>query len=129
MKKSIISFSLICLVGMTAIAADAPWKAPWGASNMQNPVPANADSIAAGQKIFLGTGQCVSCHGTSGIGDGAAGAQLTPKPANLTKIVAETDGALFWKISTGKGAMPPTKDTLTDTERWEVINFIRSLKK
>jgi len=129
MKKSIINISAICLLGMTAIAADAPWKAPWGASNTQNPIPANADSIAAGQTVFAGKGQCVSCHGTSGIGDGPAGAQLQPHPADLTKIAGETDGALFWKLTTGKGAMPATKDTLSDTERWEVINYIRSLKK
>ena len=131
MKKSIINISIICLLGLTAIAADAPapWKAPWGASNTQNPIPANAESIAAGRQVFTGQGLCVSCHGTGGAGDGPAGAQLQPHPADLTKIAAETDGALFWKITTGRGAMPATKDTLSDTQRWEVINYIRSLKK
>ena len=127
MKKSIFTIIAISLLGPLAIAATAPWTAPWGASNTQNPVPANAESIAAGQKVFAA--QCVSCHGTGGAGDGPAGAQLQPPPANLTKITGETDGALFWKLTTGRGPMPATKDTLSSTERWEVINYIRTLKK
>jgi len=128
-KKSLITICALSLLGSLALAQTTPWNAPFGAVNNPNPVPVNPDTLAAGQAIFTGKGQCVSCHGTAGIGDGPAGAQLTPKPANLTKITGETDGSLFWKLTNGRGAMPPTKDSLSNTERWEVINYVRSLKK
>ena len=39
--------------------------------------------------------------------DGPAGAALNPKPKDLAgKVVqAQTDGELFWKISTGRGGI------------------------
>jgi mono/diheme cytochrome c family protein len=40
----------------------------------------------------------------------------------------ETDGELFWKISHGRGPMPPWGH-LADNDRWAVIRYIRSLKK
>jgi mono/diheme cytochrome c family protein len=73
---------------------------------------------------------CVSCHGASGKGDGAAAVALNPKPADWTsaRVQGETDGELFWKISNGRGAMPPWKH-LPENERWSLIQYIRSLKK
>jgi mono/diheme cytochrome c family protein len=43
-------------------------------------------------------------------------------------VQSETDGELFWKISTGRGAMPPWKH-LPEKDRWEIVNYIRTLKK
>ena len=44
------------------------------------------------------------------------------------KLAKETDGELFWKISNGRGPMPPWKH-LPDQERWELVNYIRTLQK
>ena len=65
-----------------------------------------------------------------GRGDGAAAVALTPKPADWTsgRVQDEPDGELFWKISNGRGAMPPWKH-LPENDRWAVIRYIRSLKK
>jgi mono/diheme cytochrome c family protein len=65
-----------------------------------------------------------------GKGDGAAAAALNPKPADWTsgRVQDEADGELFWKISTGRGAMPPWKH-LPENDRWAVLRYIRSLKK
>ncbi|PYM11442.1 MAG: cytochrome c class I, partial [Candidatus Rokuibacteriota bacterium] len=73
---------------------------------------------------------CVPCHGPSGKGDGPAAAALTPKPANWTsdKVKKEADGELFWKISNGRGPMPPWKH-LPEKERWQIVNYIRTLQK
>ena len=40
---------------------------------------------------------------------------------------AETDGSLFWKISEGRGPMPPWKQVLTDKQRWQVVDYLRKL--
>ena len=59
----------------------------------------------------------------------AAAALPPPKPANWTSeaVQKEADGELFWKISNGRGAMPPWKH-LPEKDRWELVNYIRSLK-
>ncbi len=72
---------------------------------------------------------CRPCHGPRFKGDGPAAIALNPKPADWTsaRVQGQTDRELFWKISTGRGAMPPWKH-LSEKERWAVIRFIKSLK-
>ncbi|HKB24589.1 MAG TPA: cytochrome c [Methylomirabilota bacterium] len=114
------------VVGSAAVAAaQGPWVAPPEAKNLKNPVK-GIDNAKKLVEI-----NCVSCHGTSGHGDGPAAAALPPpKPANWTseRVQKETDGELFWKISNGRGVMPPWKDMLKENERWAIINYIRTLK-
>ena len=109
--------------------AQGEWKAPAEAKNVKNPLPKDAKTTAEGKK--LAETNCVSCHGPGGKGDGPAAAALPPpKPANWTaaKIKSETDGELFWKISNGRGAMPPWKH-LPEKDRWALVTYIRSLQK
>lgn len=63
-------------------------------------------------------------------GNGAAAIALNPKPADWTapRVHDQTDGDLFWKISTGRGAMPSWKQ-LPERERWALVRFIRTLEK
>jgi mono/diheme cytochrome c family protein len=108
--------------------AQAPWVAPDAEKAKKSPLPPSAKAVADGKKSAQVN--CVSCHGASGKGDGAAAAALNPKPADWTsdRVQKETDGELFWKISNGRGAMPPWKH-LPENERWALIQYIRSLKK
>lgn len=121
------------LMGGTAglVAAQGEWKAPGDAKKVKNPLAdkkKDAKVLADGKK--LADVNCASCHGPKGMGDGPAAAALNPKPANWTsdKVSKETDGELFWKISNGRGAMPPWKH-LPEKDRWTLINYIRSLHK
>src|SRR5688500_15011176 len=105
--------------------AQGEWVAPPAEKAKKNPVKGIGNAKKSAET------NCSSCHGTSGKGDGAAAAALPPpKPADWTsaKVQKETDGELFWKISNGRGAMPPWKH-LPENERWELVNYIRSLKK
>ena len=66
------------------------------------------------------------------MGDGPGGKVIKVKPANFTdaKLMSgETDGSLFWKMSEGRGPMPSWKDTLSDKERWQLVDYIRKLGK
>ena len=49
-------------------------------------------------------------------------------PWTAEAVQKQTDGEIFWKISNGRGAMPPWKH-LPEKERWELVNYIRSLAK
>lgn len=104
------------------------WVAPKDADRIVNPLKGNSASIARGKIIF--NQFCFICHGTKGKGDGIAGAALKPKPANLTTtaVKSESDGAMFWKITTGRPPMAKYKEILDETKRWDVINYIRTLK-
>jgi mono/diheme cytochrome c family protein len=84
-------------------------------------------SILAGKKVYVQL--CVVCHGDKGKGDGIAGVNLSPRPADhsLAKFQKQTDGAIFWKISTGKAPMASYEKILTVTQRWQVINYLRTL--
>ena len=107
-----------------------PWVVPDAAKNKKNPVASNAASIAAGKALW--STHCKSCHGTKGLGDGAKAAQLRTEPGDFSKAVAQsqTDGALFFKMSEGRGDMPSFKKKLPEEEdRWNLVNFIRTLKK
>jgi mono/diheme cytochrome c family protein len=102
------------------------WKAPPTVVHRPNPVQANANTIALGQKLYVSN--CMSCHGQSGRGDGPGGAALEKKPADLgARIKAgETDGELFWKITEGRSPMVSWK-SLSETQRWELVNYIKTL--
>ena len=108
-------------------AASAEWKAPAGEAEKKNPVAPSPPTLAAGKGVY--SRECVSCHGLGGKGDGKKGRDLQPLPANLSdpKVTAQTDGALFWKISTGRKPMPSFQKELSDDERWQVIDYIRTL--
>lgn len=121
----------LMLAGATvgAVWAQDEWKAPPEVKSLKNPLPKDAKTIAEGKK--LADTNCVACHGPGGKGDGPAAAALPPpKPANWTgpKVKSETDGDLFWKISNGRGAMPPWKH-LPEKDRWALVTYIRSLQK
>jgi mono/diheme cytochrome c family protein len=100
------------------------------AAQMKNPVAADATSIAAGKAVFQKN--CASCHGETGKGDGKMGAELNPKPSDLTDAEwkhGSTDGEIYKVIHDGvqKTAMKSFKSKLTDHEIWDVVNYTRSL--
>ena len=68
--------------GTFVLAQGSDWRAPASAANRPNPVPANANTIALGQKLY--TANCFTCHGAEGNGDGPGAATLEKKPANGT---------------------------------------------
>jgi mono/diheme cytochrome c family protein len=119
------AITLVAGAAMTAAWAQGEWKAPAEGKAMKNPVKGVGNA-----KKNIET-NCVTCHGPGGKGDGPAAAALPPpKPADWTsaKVASETDGELFWKISNGRGAMPPWKH-LPEKDRWEIVNYIRTLQK
>jgi mono/diheme cytochrome c family protein len=108
--------------------AQTPWTAPASEKSKKSPIAASPKVAEQGKKAAQVN--CVACHGKSGKGDGAAAVALNPKPADWTsaKIQAESDGELFWKITTGRGAMPAWRH-LAENDRWALVQYIRTLKK
>ncbi len=109
-------------------------EVPHEYEDLVNPFVGDAEALAMGAVLFEVT--CASCHGATGMGDGAAAAALDPKPATLVNsdIMDElSDGYLFWRISEG-GAMEPFNSLMpawgsgfTDDQIWQLVTHIRSL--
>ena len=126
--KTILTITLICLTAYFA-SAQSTWKAPKSADAIANPLKGDATAAKKGKKTY--TQLCVICHGAVGKGDGVAGAALNPKPANFTKeaFSKQTDGAIYWKLTNGKAPMAAYKHIISETERWQLVNYLRTLKK
>lgn len=106
--------------------AQAPWVAPASEKAKKNPSPNDKKTIDQGEKVAKVN--CASCHGARGKGDGAASVALNPKPADWTsaRVQDEADGEIFWKITTGRGAMPSWRH-LPENDRWALVRYIRTL--
>jgi len=131
-KKQLATALIILIAVFFAFGARAqskPWIAPAAAQAIKNPVAASPDILKAAKTLYITN--CAPCHGEKGKGDGPAAASLTPKPADHTSAALhnESDGSLFWKLSEGRTPMPQYKKILTETQRWELIDYIRSLGK
>jgi mono/diheme cytochrome c family protein len=96
---------------------------------LRNPIPVTRETLERGQDIYINSG-CVSCHGISGRGDGPVAPTLRPRPADFRVHMAagHSDGQLFDWVTNGfpETAMPAFAGTLTETDRWYVITYIRS---
>src|SRR3954451_4044848 len=116
----------------SAAAADSKsdkWLSPAPSAAKKNPVAPVQQSVAAGQKIY--SKPCAMCHGKSGDADGPAVIELNIHPAKLSdpKLSIESDGSLFWKITNGKKPMPAYGKRISETDRWNVVNYVRTLSK
>ncbi len=127
-------------VGLAALAAACtqvpsggggrpPWQAPADAAATINPLARDGAGEAAGLDLY--DFHCADCHGPEGRGDGPDAAWLRPRPPNLTSpaILSQSDGALRWKMATGRGGMPGYAEDLTDADLWRLVLAVRGLNK
>jgi len=94
----------------------------------KNPVKFTETSVAKGKKRYVT--QCALCHGDKGDGKGdvAADMKLTlPDFTNPDSLKDRTDGELFAFIGTGKEPMPGQGGRMKETERWDLVNYLRAL--
>jgi mono/diheme cytochrome c family protein len=130
MGACLVLGTCVFAAGRVAAQEPTPWVAPEDAKKVKNPVAPNQENMANAEQLF--TDNCVLCHGEKGMGDGPGAKTIKVKPANFTDakmMAAETDGSLYWKMTNGRGPMPSWRDTLSDQERWELVNYIRKLTK
>jgi len=126
---TLMAILFIALVGFKTSPVQDKWVAPANADKIINPLKDDATAANSGKKLYKVL--CSVCHGVKGKGDGMGGAGLTPKPANLTSeaVQSQTDGAIFWKITEGRTPMASYKSSIPEKKRWQLINYIRTLKK
>ena len=133
-KTSLLLAVLVAggLVIAAALAQDSKagaqeWVAPARAAKKKNPIEVNEASLAKGKVLYVK--ECLSCHGPTGKGDGPAVKDLEKKPGDLSakKVLDQSDGAVFWKLTEGLKPMPSYEKTFSEEDRWNVINYMRTL--
>jgi len=95
----------------------------------ENPTPADEASLTRGAELYAIN--CQMCHGVTGEANGPIAPFLANRPANFTSEVVQSksDGSFFLTISNGvDGRMPALNENLTVSERWDVVNFLRTFK-
>ena len=108
-----------------------PWVAPTEAKDLKNPIPPSDLRKAAAFGKASYDIYCDGCHGPEGDGKGQIAVKHGVPAINIAipRTQDLTDGELFWKISTGKGAMPSWQSLLPELDRWRLVAFVRMLKK
>jgi mono/diheme cytochrome c family protein len=116
---------------LAAPAAAVPIQGPAliGDRPGSQPLPASPESLARGKDLF--SINCAMCHGDGGKGDGKLSELFTPPPADLTsaEVADLSDAQIFMVITQGRGPMPPIAENLNPVDRWDVINYVRSLER
>ena len=95
----------------------------------RNPLPNSAATLHRGAQVYANN--CAACHGPKGYGDGPAGQQLWPRPADLAWLAHSHmvgDQYVVWTVSEGGkpvgSAMPAFKGVLSQRDIWAVASYV-----
>jgi copper transport protein len=128
-RAGVVLLAVVAGLGVASRAAvEAANQAPAAASGMANPQPATTDSILRGHHLYLAN--CAACHGVNGDGDGPTAAGWLPPLRPLGEEVPNlSDGALAYRIAVGSAGtrMPAFASTLSENDRWDLVNYLRTL--
>ena len=128
-KKLTVSLLLLVAIAGSAFFQQKEWKAPASADAKKNPLTADAATVAAGKTVYVK--ECQSCHGKKGKGDGPSAKDLDIPAGDFSKATmqSQSDGALFWKTAEGRKPMPSFKKKLNETQIWQTVIYMRTLKQ
>lgn len=95
---------------------------------VQNPLDSmNAVQLKEAERLYLVN--CGICHGPNLDGNGplynSGNGPYAAAPKNLMTLVMP-DGQMFYSITYGKGQMGPYGPQVSTTQRWMIVNYIRS---
>jgi mono/diheme cytochrome c family protein len=98
------------------------------AAKLVNPLAMDEETIKEGRKLY--NINCSMCHGYFGDGDDRLNGNFPAAPSlHNSKIKSSSDGLIYHIITDGQGTMPKYDKQLTRSERWTVVNFVRSLQR
>jgi len=102
------------------------WTVPTKAKNKRSPYENSRKNVSKGKKAYMLN--CKSCHGDPSKDNAMP---LVPKPTDLgsQSFLVQTDGDIYYKIQTGRAAMPTFEKTLSDESKWMIISYLRSFDK
>lgn len=117
---------LFFLFLILASAAKAQEEPPAPYAGLKNPLPwADPSAQEAGKKVYQQS--CLGCHGANGRNLRAADLGAPDFPEQLEQRA----DYYFWILSEGRldKGMPPFKSSLSEQQRWQLLNYSWSLGK
>jgi mono/diheme cytochrome c family protein len=129
--RKILFVALLALIALSVVLGVAhrgQWNIPEEAKLRQNPIHASLQALNAARILY--DDHCERCHGKTGKGDGADATKFSTSPRDLSdssRMSAQSDGELFYKISEGRRPMPEFKTKLTEEQRWQLVLLMRSM--
>jgi thiosulfate dehydrogenase len=101
------------------------------------PIQADQDNLTAGAEVYRD--QCAACHGFYGkpssfgphMYPDAPGLWQKHKNSDMVGVSDDPPGETYWKVANGirLTGMPSFKDTLTDTQMWQVSLLLANANK
>jgi mono/diheme cytochrome c family protein len=129
LRMGVVLIAVLAGAGVASRAAvQAADQAPPSAAAMTNPQAATTDSILRGHNLYLAN--CAACHGLNGDGDGPTAAGRLPPLQSLGSVVPQlSDGTIAYDIAVGRAGtrMPGFASTLSENDRWDLVNYLRTL--
>ena len=92
------------------VSQNVEWEIPEEYKTMENPEEVD---LEYGEDVW--SQNCKFCHGKDG--------------SKFLDISEDTDGELFYKTLKGKGRMPGYSKRLDEEEIWQVVHYMKSIKK
>ena len=129
---AILSVAVLAILVMSMTSAapkGKPWDIPAKYKDMVNAVKTSPASVQAGDALYKK--HCASCHGKTGLGDGTKAKTLDTFPGDFSSadFQGQTDGTLFYQIKMGRNDMPKYDKKIEDADMWNIVNYLRTLKK
>ncbi len=121
MNKIYLFFYLLLFLSFQAAAQ--VWVVPAENDGKLSPFAFTDSTKLVGGNLF--NANCKSCHGDPGKNNAVKLVPPPPDPAS-PQMQNNTDGGLFYKVTEGRGTMPSFKNTLSSSDTWRIISFIRS---
>ena len=120
--------SLAGIAGLVLVVAAFLGPSSGSGPALVNPVPNTVTSVDAGATLYQA--DCARCHGVDALGGGidAGTTQVTPPNLRSGHLNLHSDGDIYTWISDGlPGGMPAWSGVIPETERWNLVNYLRSL--
>ncbi|HVH10688.1 MAG TPA: cytochrome c [Gemmatimonadales bacterium] len=121
--------------GTVPVTGPEPLMSLQTADRLVNPRTRTSESINRGR--FLYETYCQVCHGPSGQGDGPISSRAGGPFVGVRSLVTDTlarrtDGYLYGVIVSGqvmgRGLMPIYGDKVRGPDRWDLVNYLRTLQ-
>lgn len=115
--------ALLATLAAGAVTISRWEKVPAKDHARTNPLAGSAKAVEGGAAIYKD--HCAQCHGDDAMGDGKK------KPALKSDgIKNATDGDLEWFLRQGELRRGmPSWSSLPQTQRWEIVTYLRSLQR
>ncbi len=120
--RNLIRYIFITLLVFSFLNSNSQeWVVADDIASIQNPSPYTLQNVNKGKELYLKN--CKSCHGDAGKNNALP---LVPIPPDVTsaQMHANSEGALFHKITAGRGTMPQFETSISEDDRWRIVNYI-----